>query len=632
MDPQKSLRHLLIDTLSLSLSLSPPSLPTQVSFEYMMPPPLTPHPDAKSDARVTEHRRHSTHIKQLFLCSLLGNYEHCAAESRPVGLSRLHLTRALRTEKLVLHWIQVCPFLLLNALRDYMIHVIRHDPALRETLATLIQFDAFSSIVNRTMNRVRQYLHDMLRLRTTALFTVVVYAETAEPRWLEECQRRVALDLNCILQESHVPILTISYRRPALHSWQLMLALRRQCPMIQRDHTPLVATEENEEEEEEIEDVRLDGGLNAVLRRLKAPKPNPNKRRKTTGDPSRVDPLLFLSELQFRALSEVVQRENPLRTFALDRLVKWLPHFGVGPEACQYSEVLFQHYHAGSLSIEKLKDRFDLLQVAEPHCYNLLQLGAQIIRDATRRFFLFQLPHYMVRYQIEAVQSRSKHVQGSDFVLPSSIHFVYCSICERIYSLLRDFNTVFTRTYRYGLRDVSVEYSTGEMYCRQNRKHETGKCSGQPLTQISLLGRMLVFAGKMICPQVGCGALMVLDPDRCPFTERGPMCCDCVAQRNKDPQLYRELFVAHCAVARTCALCTENLVNLSVCYMYPKGIYLCSKHHFPRFLQEFQLWWQTQITATVSRGEVVKKVSALYLQFRDAKNQRNQAFYSSTRQ
>ena len=202
---------------------------------------LTPvrHVEKKTDreqmrlaARISAQKHIDRQLRQLILGSLLGNYDHCDPRCRPVGRARVILYEVILdpTHPILLRWIDTVPFLLFNAIRDYMIHTILNDPALLESLSSLIQFDRFHSIVNQTMDPIRHYFRSMLLISRSAL-RLSLERDLDSP--LQQlCHQRVQTDLNRILAVNQSEMLKISYRRPALHSDQLILGLQRQCPMI----------------------------------------------------------------------------------------------------------------------------------------------------------------------------------------------------------------------------------------------------------------------------------------------------------------------------------------------------------------------------------------------------------------
>jgi hypothetical protein len=165
------------------------------------------------------------------------------------------------------------------------------------------------------------------------------------------------------------------------------------------------------------------------------------------------------------------------------------------------------------MTTEELKKAFQQLQLYQPHAYNLLQIASEIIREIFKHDTIYQLPYHTTLYQLETCQSRMPALKQSNSILHNSVHFVFCRICDTVYSLLRDWHTVYIRSYKYGLRDVKVDYCKDILYCRRNKNNHKGKCSAQPLSQISLLGKMLISNGKMItlCPQLRCGQPMVID-------------------------------------------------------------------------------------------------------------------------
>lgn len=618
------------------------------------------------------------YVRELLLCSLLGNYAHINPKSRPLGRARALLYDVILdpTHPLFMVWIERCPFLLINSFRDYMIDTMRYDPALYESLHSLMKFDQFTAIVNNTMDQIRGYIRDFAVIPSSALAIVMkrtVDGVAATATQLAMCTSRVVMDLEAVLQPSLQSILTISYRRPPLNSWQLLLGLRRQVPMMtMEDHRHVndqtlrdlqKRDNGNNEEEEDADDEEDDekrrcreereflksltmyGILNpnrkmsqrSVRKALIASSKSllqldTTKQKKQKLPPAvytcRVNPKWFLTNDQFTALKEVVYRENPIRSLCLDRVVNWMHYFGIDEAPKAYMHDVFRHYHAGTLSLEKLKDRIDYLAMAEPHCYNLLQIAAQLVRDAQRHFFVVDLPAYILENQIKAAQARTKF-QLKNVLYPSAVHFVFCSACNRVYSLLRAFANLKFQPYRFGWRDVVFEYSTNMMYCRRHKVTPRGRCDNQPLWQLNLLGKMLIFENKMImiCPQPNCGCMMELDPERCKFTEYGPACCDCTLKLDEYADDYKQLMISYGEREKKCALCPTELANFNACYMYPCDTFLCNKHHFPRFKLLIEEWHALQDPNELTQEKVVAKMADLKVQFKQARYERNKNYY-----
>lgn len=598
------------------------------------------------------------HVRQLLLCSLLGNYPHCVTRVKS-SISRGRLYEIILTDMeaqgVIFEWISSCPFLLLNALRDYMIHCITNDPALFENLAEVMRFDEFAVIVNRTMNAVRKYLDDMFDCSTSVL-SIATTGDVTEHTvaYIEWCKRLAFADLNRIIAKSHHDILSISYRRPALHSYQLLLSLRRQCPMIQKDHQPEGQMkedgdeedddEEEEEEEEGIEYTEEEEGQEQAKFSLKQlsrlaesvniedeKKTKKKKKRKKKRDPSStVSAQQFVTLQQYTALRYVTQIEEPLRAFALNRITNWLVHFGVSQDEVDYIQLLFSHYHDGDVSIERLKTKFQLLQSTAPHAYNLLQISAHLIREAGRHYFTVKLPQYMLVNQIQAVQKRSRY-RHEDLLLGNSIHFVWCRICGTIYSMVREFDPVYTQNYRFGLRDAKVEYGTGLVYCKKDKRTNSGACQSQPLSQINLLGKMLFLEGRMITLCPGCGAIMVYDNTQCLQTIDGPVCVDCTGKQTEDPIEYKQLARKHLDCYRQCVCCTEQLPNPELCFILPCELYMCRKHAFKRFIQEIEDWINAIQEASggreVTQEQLKEQIYSLLRKFKQERNTRNQDMY-----
>ncbi len=119
----------------------------------------------------------------------------------------------------------------------------------------------------------------------------------------------------------------------------------------------------------------------------------------------------------------------------------------------------------------------------------------------------------------------------------------------------------------------------------------------------------------MICPQVGCdinnprsgcGCIMVLDPNKCLFNERGPACWTCTTKSQEKNITYIETAMPHLQMIRngaTCVLCLKQLTNQQACKIYPGDTYLCKSHSTKAMKTEVEQW-------VAMRKKLIKKWKA----------------------
>lgn len=299
----------------------------------------------------------------------------------------------------------------------------------------------------------------------------------------------------------------------------------------------------------------------------------------------------FLGDLSIRALLHAVERCGPVgyEGTALRRLVEYFPCFHVDDEAIRKIKDWFDDYAHDAQPVQQIKKQIQRLRLEQPHAYNLLHLSLQLLTTCERRMKLWELPYHIPVAQLEVLKDSKGRVLIND------VAFVYCDICQHIYSNLRDPNSVYKNSYRHGLREPSVDFLTGKIYCVRGKQNHYGRCGERELVRIPMIGRVLYFQHKtiLLCGQLGCGALMVLDAKNqtyCLVNERGPACMACSAKLNNRIFSMQSLEEKYMSNAHTieCFLCIDSRphqrrINLPHrnAFVYPFDIHLCPKHHLP---------------------------------------------------
>lgn len=525
----------------------------------------------------------SAQLRQLIVCSLLGNYEHVPPSSRLSEPARSELQQLISSQQLhrwyrvklqskkshtqpkwtwvckiesspvgrdfVLDLIQHCPLVVTNALRDFLVHVIRHDSTMLKHLDQLMRLERFTSIVNDAMTKVRRFVSMLLPHRSSCLRLTMSSSPTSPVPAAVRAQCLASLEAST--DGSHKRMLDCSYRRPDLHVDQFLLALLKNSPMVQLPASLRQLSQDQQLDAREaasIDALCLQlGTARTAAERAKAMRllaAQPDAEAKACGS-AEYKALDFVTPQQLLELQQLIMKLRPNETHIMSRIVPWLQYFGVGQPVLAYVLTQFGHFHQSSLSTEKLKKRFGVLRSRQPHAYNLLQLSALLVRDVHKHNVTYQLPMHIVRHQMLACQSSIAGVDQSaaNALLSSLLQYVFCSVCGTVYSLLRDYKSVYRKAYQHGLRDVSRSYCSGKIYCRRGRVTPHGSCDAQPLKQMLMLGKLLLTSGKlvMLCPQAGCCAPMVVDSERCVFNSKGVACKDCSDLLLSEPQGYAEL-------------------------------------------------------------------------------------------
>ena len=248
------------------------------------------------------------------------------------------------------------------------------------------------------------------------------------------------------------------------------------------------------------------------------------------------------------------------------------------------------------LSDERLRARLALLCKFQPHAYNVVQVVTQMAKQHQRIQTLSVLPVHYWWNQLSAVRERLGLSDSNPYLLDHMLSFVYCHVCEKVYSLVRNPHLVYKQGYQYGLRDACLDYETDVLYCsNRTRRGHGGACGEKPLKFVSLLGQVIRFNHQTIlmCPQSGCGMPMVYDPAYSLFNDRGVACVDCTVrlrtqryterwanllEEHTSKELYEVSYLIQEGDERECDLCTTPMATPAQMYWYPCNVIVCRKH------------------------------------------------------
>lgn len=550
------------------------------------------------------------HIHQLILISLLGNYPHVQAQYTPEIENRSLLYEYFASPNIKQWLFDVtthCELFTMNAMRDFLIYSVSTHPALYLQIKGFLQWDDFTTIIQSNMNRIRIYFDRMLGISTSALI-----GSFGDPTlsYTVYCKKRLYFDLNYILQPSRDSILGITFSRDDFDFEKYLRSVLRICEFVPLKRgggdlssssktwkeiaTTIKPIQQKEEEEEEEGD---DEEEDSEKEEFKLPKELESMRevlmdfgKSTTPiDKRTIDFNAIIPPQALEALKEIIARLDPTSPRLLLRCLEYLPCFGIDDETILYIYLLFNHYEYGTLAKSRIQIKLRALQYCEPYAYNLIQLISYFGDEARKHYYWIQLPHHITLAQIKACQSRFPHTKDTRYIIPSTAHLVYCSVCLYKYSLIEVFPNKITKhkgfkqTYSYGLRNAKVEYATDKIYCTKNKINNRGNCNNQELSKIFTLGRLIYFGKKGYMNCTRCGKLMLLDLSQCAMLESGPCCYTCTTeiQKNEIPVLEEK--------EKLCAYCNCLLLTPHSTHMYPNGLYLCKKHHSHQLVKWVQV-------------------------------------------
>lgn len=578
-------------------------------------------------------------IKALVLCSLLGNYEHTRASSRPqlevrhVLYNVMPFTTETQSGQHFHTWFDnlfvSCVHLVVFALRDYVVFAVEDSPSLLQHCRQLFDWDAFKATVNDTMNRVRAYIGFSFRLYSSPLRISLEH-----PR--HEISTHLRDDFNALVEYGHQTMLTICYRRIGTSINSQLASIRKsiQLASLQQDKEELtVDSDESDTDDDDDDDddsfdintalckhIRVDGYKIAVFdrqqRKRKASENNDlpqNKKQKNEEDDDIGDLSGFIPKVQYEAMKHIARRLLPFHPFMLQRCVSFFPCFGVDqPDTIDYIQRFIRYaLERGATKKDLTRALMAKLLQHDRHAYNLLHATSEIVREVCSVRIVRSLPLHLWQHQIEAVQTRYAQysVTHAAVLVEQAVLFRFCSVCDTVYSLTRDFHSVYKNDYDHGFRDAVVDYTTLEIYCHRDKQNHRGKCGEKPLTAVPILGQLLFCNGKhyMLCPQLGCGMVMAVYPNLSLYNERGPACRECterIPRLQRQQQQQQQTKESKSVVSNDmCIMCIRPKDSTPFnTFMYPHGVNVCRKHHshsLTEFVREHRLASKEETTKLI---------------------------------
>lgn len=585
---------------------------------------------------VMEDVRICSVLVQLIVCTLLGAYEHCVADTCPDWNTRRAVYAAFHMSSreltpacvyTVIAWLTFCPWVVKTALREYMVFALQSDPVLMEHLREHIRFDEYARIVRndgvvirRLLNfHVQQHGCDAFNsFQTTCIAPLhkmsmeqLLHACTAR-KTVQRCTRVVQTlhDTNAPIQHSGIwtcfkwtknssnisdaAMVNIAYRLPRKHMTDILLSMHLYDALIPRPNVENITTVTVKAEP-------LDEAT-AYLRHLMA-SDTPmvaNSEHDNSNTSASLNHCLnhmdtYLTSEQQHALHTLtryaicmyrVRRENYIDC-GVDQLAAL--HFvmlhasrvlGVNEEVMTTARGWITAYYTNAASEKMIKSSLRAMREHHPYAYNVLLLASELIREATCDPVLHSLPWHITQSQLRKLHE----IDSQEVARNRQSLFVFCHVCDRVYSFVRDFHTAFQTTYDVALRCASTHYTTGEPYCTQNIINRCGSCRAQPLSYVCLIGHVFTHAQRSytLCPL--CARVMRLSMRDCMWTRNGPVCVQCTQSqvlRNscKSDMLHsveQELDVAVCCM---CSVPPERPFRIHRARCFPMRVFVCNTHY-----------------------------------------------------
>jgi len=533
-------------------------------------------------ATFRESRKTCDTVKLMVLATLLGAYAHSEAASRQLdGALRRRLYERLwdhRDEPAHHEWFLAltagCPYLLEFCLRDHLLFQLDDDRALAEHAGQLFDVARFRLVLDLCTR--------MLRRR----YAVHHFAGSGVGQ--------LCRDLSAALQPFHTALLALSYRLPNSRAdlFATLVSLRESVPLdgqpASRASAGQAAPREPDEDAEirgvmdsmAARDVLAQIGVADDLLALEAAAEPEAAEPERPAAPLLESAAALLGAGRLATLDGWARVLGPTRRDALKQFVALLPLVGVRPHAAANLGVLLEELRLGSLKLGVLRRLLRALNATDLLAYQCLQVGVDLLKLHSRVVLLRRLPARTVRAQLASFQSGFTCLPGSPHALYDSPEFVFCSVCNAVYSMLREFKATFKKIYVHGLRDAVVDYRDDFVYCWRGKRSARGSCASTPLVRVPLVGLLLQHAGQniMLCADPACGAPMVLDVARCHFGPHGPLCSKCTEREGCAERAERERLDALEAAVQRCVVCFAELRRPSAAFFYGADAYLCATH------------------------------------------------------
>lgn len=648
--------------------------------------------------RYREMRRMRGIFKSIVMCGMLGNFPHVTGH-RLHGAARARCYALFQgdsesvSESSSDAWFQSmlhqAPMVIIWCLREFIVHALLDSPGLLAAVGAFIHFSAFRRITAGAMHAIRVYAQQNLPWDWSSMgghAHWVMTAPTAQTEVLCRCMHKCKnqrkgetrraktacryqaghyasewlYDMTRLVQPFHDDMLVESYHKPdaGILSFLMGRDVRIAAPLVPRPLSDAERAQQDtadalsarmEAEEREEDDVRQllndrlgtfvdDRGSLMATARYKAfmgdKQDASAKASERAGQDARASAVVFefLHPAQFKVLARLAD--------TVAELVDLVPLFdglGVADPAVIASIVALLHHHRdGTVTKQERMRQIKRLWEREPHAYNLLQIGAELIKLAQRKrsCVVGELSEGSYRAQLAAARTKSLGILQADdqlrvssfdktiakfeakvrkdpgeWQLPlaqlvqlrslfedridrmaetytgvieeSGVCLYVCVICNHVYSNVRE--SMSHTFYKWGLREAGCDYSTGTLHCMRNCVSFQGRCSDTPLHRVNLLGIRFAWDKKayQLCSR--CGDVFVPDPQLCTDgSGRGLMCCACTEQHwtrlNTDPAFDKATaFVV--ALDRRCAYCNESKNLDDHTFLYPFDLVLCHSHH-----------------------------------------------------
>lgn len=420
-------------------------------------------------------------IQQIMLCSLLGNYPHCTSHVTHHEARRLLYMAFTKQTRAALVWFQSLLHckggaeessvggapLYVWCMREFLVHSIQDNGALREQVGDIIHFESFKALVSETMGHIRLYMDQNLPHHWSSLGQSVAFVDS-DTRLVSDaslpmcvclskgCNRPCLFksipwheDMARMLEPFRASMLAVQYHKPKIDAvaWLVSSDMRKAAPLIPRrlsqeekdaaEAAKITYDPVQEEEEDDLSAMlidqlgRIDGRkvstFHMDLERLKSAHQQSQQAKREARKAVERDiavinnVLLFLTKVQFDALETLVTELGSLPAV----VESWREiDFGVSPKAIDFILYLLESHRTSNTAKLVQCRRLVQLHRREPHAYNLLQVTAELLKqrgpDGNGGRIVGRLSAETIEAQIEACGRKMlgmlQHLQKSKMV------------------------------------------------------------------------------------------------------------------------------------------------------------------------------------------------------------------------
>jgi hypothetical protein len=434
------------------------------------------------------------------------------------------------------------------------------NPGLRDQVSVVIHFEPFRALVAQAMGEVRTYFarnlphawsslgaHARTLVRAPPPVCICLVDRRNGPRTAPDPVCSYAdvtwpTDIETLLHAFHGPMLAIAYHKPDASEVPFLLGqeVRTRAPLTPRpgrveaaaaaaaaaEAAAAACADVDESIEDELYDslaemaITSPGELIARMAEWRRHREASRKKERTAAAAAAADVMTrvhdYITPAQFDALAFLVDETRcgggggGARdvTPTISDVLRGVQHyggFGITPDALNDMFRLLRDHRAGAVT--KLARYAQVVELTRraPHASNVLRIVAELLRkrDERRAYVVGPLPVEAKEAQIRALERKWGTPAGSGAFEATSARFYYCDVCNWVYTNVRGLKSPF---FRFGMRDVSCDYETLEVYCRAKpaRVNHRGKCGDTPLRYINLIGIRLAFGRIVVQLCVGC--------------------------------------------------------------------------------------------------------------------------------